>query len=100
MMCRIVDNPPVGVVPDSDPLRLASSAICLADALRILATSTSIPLADLWIMASETPARILGIAGRKGTLGKGADADILLLDAQHQVVAVYALGVEVTGTAV
>ena len=85
----------MGIVPGSDPLRLASSAITLSDSLRILYKATSIPLADLWEMASATPARILRIDKRKGHVAPGYDADILLVDQKLGVVAVYAGGEKV-----
>ncbi len=91
-MCRIIEEPQVGVVPGSDPLRLASSAITLADSLRILSSCTSVPLEQLWEMASLTPARILGIESRKGHLNAGADADLVLFDTEMRVAAVYAVG--------
>ena len=39
-----------------------------------------IPLADVIRMVSETPARIMGVLDRKGTLERGKDADIIALD--------------------
>ena len=36
-------------------------------------------------MASAVPAAALGLAGRKGTLQPGADADLILLDDEAQV---------------
>ena len=43
-------------------------------------------------MASETPARIMGVYDRKGSLQKGKDADILVLDEDLNVRAVWAMG--------
>lgn len=37
-------------------------------------------MADACRMASETPARIMGILDRKGTLEAGKDADIIMFD--------------------
>ncbi len=82
-MCRLLDQPRVGVVPD-DPEKLASSAIVLSDSLKILSRETALPLGDLWEMASLTPARILGIDRRKGSIAPGKDADFLALDRQLQ----------------
>ncbi|MDB5263271.1 MAG: nagA [Adhaeribacter sp.] len=36
-------------------------------------------------MAAATPARILGLAGQKGSLSKGKDADIIIFDEDIQV---------------
>ena len=43
-------------------------------------------------MASETPARIMGVYDRKGSLQKDKDADILILDRDLSVKAVWAMG--------
>ena len=42
-------------------------------------------LAQALPMASAVPAAALGLAGRKGTLQPGADADLILLDDEAQV---------------
>ena len=47
---------------------------------------------------SETPARIMGVSDRKGTLQRGKDADIVLLDRDLNVRAVWAMGKLVEGT--
>lgn len=49
-------------------------------------------------MASETPARIMGVLDRKGTLEKRKDADIIALDRDLNVRAVWAMGKLVEGT--
>lgn len=43
-------------------------------------------------MASETPARIIGVDKRKGTLEKGKDADIMMFDADLNLKCVIAMG--------
>lgn len=91
-MCQIIEDPQVGIVPGSDPLRLASSAITSADAVRILADKTRIPLAELWEMASRSPARVLGLDAQRGRLAPGFRADIVLMDSDMRVAAVYAAG--------
>jgi len=57
-----------------------------------------IPLADAVRMASETPARIMGVYDRKGSLQRGKDADIMVLDKDLNVRAVWAMGKLVEGT--
>jgi len=57
-----------------------------------------IPLADVIRMVSETPARIMGVLDRKGTLERGKDADIIALDRDLNVRAVWAMGQLVEGT--
>jgi N-acetylglucosamine-6-phosphate deacetylase len=49
-------------------------------------------------MASETPARLIGVNDRKGALSKGKDADIVILDKELNVRCVWSMGKVVPGT--
>ena len=51
-----------------------------------------IPLGDALRMASETPARIMGVYHRKGSLQKDKDADILIMDKDLNIRAVWQAG--------
>ena len=51
-----------------------------------------IPFSDAVRMSSETPARIMGILDRKGTLEKGKDADIVFYDENVNLKFVMAYG--------
>ena len=69
----------------------------LAD--RNLAFHTSLPrpetpyvLADAIRMASETPARIMGVYDRKGSIQRGKDADFIVLDHDNYLRGVIAMG--------
>ncbi len=44
-----------------------------------------VPLRDAILMMSTTPARIMGVADRKGALIAGKDADIVLFDQDIQI---------------
>lgn len=69
-----------GVCKLADRSALAGS-IATADCLiRTMVKAAGIPLHDAVRMASETPARIMHILDRKGTLEKGKDADIIIFD--------------------
>jgi N-acetylglucosamine-6-phosphate deacetylase len=74
---------------------LAGSVITLLDAVRVAVESAGVPLQDAVAMATATPARLLGIECRKGALIPGADADLLLVDADWRVRRVYLGGVSV-----
>ena len=52
------------------------------------------------LLASETPARIMGVDDRKGALQKDMDADVLILDRELNIRAAWAMGrlVEDTNT--
>jgi N-acetylglucosamine-6-phosphate deacetylase len=71
---------------------LAGSTITLVQALRTSVQKAGLPLCDALRMATSTPARILGIDARKGSLRAGADADLLLLGPELEVRAVYQRG--------
>jgi N-acetylglucosamine-6-phosphate deacetylase len=60
--------------------------------IKAVTTQALIPLFDVIRMISETPARIMGIQDRKGSLRKGKDADILLIDKNYDLCGVIAMG--------
>lgn len=61
---------------------------CLRNAVRLMDLS----LADAVRMASLTPATLLGVADRKGSLEPGKDADVVVLDDSLQVAHVLVAG--------
>lgn len=91
----VIEN---GVCKLADRQTLAGS-IATADVLvQTMVKKAGIPLEDAVRMASETPARLTGIADSKGTLEKGKDADIVILDNDVNVRCVFTKGKEVEGT--
>ena len=64
---------------------LAGSTVTLDEILRRVMRHAGLSLAHALPMASVVPAAALGLAGRKGTLQPGADADFILLDDAAQV---------------
>ncbi len=91
----VIEN---GVCKWADRQTLAGS-IATADVLvQTMVKKAGIPLEDAVRMASETPARLTGIADSKGTLEKGKDADIVILDNDANVRCVFTKGKEVEGT--
>jgi N-acetylglucosamine-6-phosphate deacetylase len=64
---------------------LAGSAILLDEAVRNMVTFGVCSLAEAALMASLTPAHVLGLAGRKGQLLPGYDADLVALDPDLRV---------------
>lgn len=91
----VIEN---GVCKWADRQTLAGS-IATADILvQTMVKKAGIPLEDAVRMASETPARLTGIADSKGTLEKGKDADIVILDNDANVRCVFTKGKEVEGT--
>jgi N-acetylglucosamine-6-phosphate deacetylase len=78
---------------------LAGSIIPLVEAVRVAVRQAGIPLATAIAMASTTPASVIGLTGRKGSLVEGADADLLVLGPGLEVAAVYRAGLQVAGAA-
>ena len=59
---------------------LAGSTLTMDRAVRLCVREAGIPLIDALIMASATPAALLGIGEVTGRLAPGADADLVVLD--------------------
>ena len=87
-----------GVCKLSDRSALAGSIATMDRLIRTAVNIANIPLMDACRMVSETPARIMNIYDRKGSLRKGKDADMLILDAELNLRAVFAMGELVEGT--
>ena len=91
----IIEN---GVCKLADHSSLAGSIATMDKLVQVMAFKANIPVADAIRMASETPANIIGVGNRKGTLQRGKDADILILDKKLNVRCVFAAGNMVEGT--
>lgn len=81
-----------GVCKLADRSALAGSIATMDRLIRTCVQQAGIPLADACRMASESPARIMGILDRKGTLEAGKDADIIMLDNDLQLKFVMQMG--------
>ena len=87
-----------GVCKLSDRTALAGSIATMDRLIKTMTRVVHVPLNDAVRMASETPARIMGIYDRKGSLQRGKDADILLLDDDINLRGVFSLGQFVKGS--
>ena len=65
-----------GVCILRDHSALAGSIATMDRMVRTLTDTTDIPLAEVIRMVSETPARIMGVFDRKGSIEPGKDADL------------------------
>ena len=75
---RVLVEDGVAKLPDR-----SAFAGCVATAdlfVRTLVKMADVPLSDAVRMMTSTPARIIGIDGRKGALAAGMDADIVIFD--------------------
>ena len=81
-----------GVCKLADRSALAGSVATMDRLIQTMTLKAEVPLFDVCRMISETPAKIMGVYDRKGSLERGKDADILLLDNDLNVKAVWAMG--------
>ncbi len=81
-----------GVCKMADHSSLAGSIATMDVLIRTMVQKANIPLEDAVRMASETPARLMKVDDRKGSLQKGKDADIVILDQKLNVRAVWSMG--------
>lgn len=72
---------------------LAGSILTLDHAVRNIMTFTGIGWSEAIAMATHVPARIAGIAHRKGRVASGVDADLVALDDQGVVQRTWTRGV-------
>jgi N-acetylglucosamine-6-phosphate deacetylase len=87
-----------GVCKLSDRSALAGSIATMDRLIQTLVQKADIPLEDAVRMASETPAKIMNVYDRKGSLEKDKDADIMILDDNLNIRGVWAMGKLVEGT--
>ncbi|MDO4735448.1 MAG: N-acetylglucosamine-6-phosphate deacetylase [Bacteroidia bacterium] len=80
-----------GVCKLADRSALAGS-IATMDRLIRTTVNAGIPFYDVIRMISETPAKIMNVYNRKGSLQRGKDADILIIDKNYDVRGVIAMG--------
>ena len=71
--------------------KLAGSTLTLDRALRYV-VALGVPFVDAVRMATILPARRLGLAGKKGILAVGADADLVVLTPDLRVAGVMTRG--------
>ena len=71
---------------------LAGSTLKLNDGLRILVEEAMVPFNYAINSCTINPARCLGIEDRKGAIGVGMDADLVVLDSDYTVLQTYCKG--------
>ncbi|WP_234347366.1 N-acetylglucosamine-6-phosphate deacetylase [Streptomyces specialis] len=76
---------------------IAGSTLTLDRALRRAVTVDGLPVAEAVRALSATPARLLGVADRVGTIEEGKDADLVVLDADWEVAGVMRRGAWLSG---
>lgn len=84
-----------GVCKLADRSAIAGSIATMDRLVKTAVQKAGIPLDDVVRMASETPARIMGVYDRKGSLAQGKDADIMMFDGDLNLTGVIQMGREV-----
>jgi N-acetylglucosamine-6-phosphate deacetylase len=87
----IVEN---GVCLLADRSALAGSAARMIELVRTMVREVNVPLGEAIAMATENPARAIGLEN-KGRLAVGADADLVVLSPQLNVMQTFIGGEEV-----
>lgn len=70
----------------------AGSTLTQDRALRNLLAFTGLPLEEILPLFTENPAHLIGIYDRKGSIDDGKDADLVFLDRENRISAVYLKG--------
>ena len=81
-----------GVCKLSDRSALAGSIATTDRLIRTMVEQVEVPLEDAIRMVSETPSKIMNVYDRKGSLAKGKDADILILDEALNIRCIWQMG--------
>ena len=85
-----------GVCKLADRSAIAGSIATMDRLIKTAVQEAGIPLEVVARMAAETPARIMGVYDKKGSLERGKDADIMMFDADLNLTGVVQMGREVT----
>lgn len=71
---------------------LAGSTLRLNQGLRILVEEAMVPFNYAINSCTINPARCIGVDNRKGAIGVGKDADLVVLDTDYSVIQTYCMG--------
>ncbi len=71
----------------------AGSTTLLGQEIPILVKEVGLSIPEAIRMVTEIPAKILGIADKKGSIRTGLDADIILLDSNFKIHEIFQQGI-------
>ena len=92
---KVIVEDGVAKMPDRQAF---AGSIAMDDRLvRVMHYRAGVPLHDCIRMMCLTPAAVMGMSGRKGSLEAGKDADLVLFDEEVNIQAVYVAGKLVSG---
>jgi N-acetylglucosamine-6-phosphate deacetylase len=84
-----------GICLLADGSALAGSASRMIDLVRTMVQRVEVPLHQAVKMATENPARALALEKSKGCLRSGADADLVVLSSELEVLRTFVSGEKV-----
>jgi N-acetylglucosamine-6-phosphate deacetylase len=67
----------------------------MIDLVRTMVEQVAVPLHEAVQMATQNPARALGLEGKKGSLGSGVDADLVVMSPKLGVRQTFCRGKEI-----
>jgi N-acetylglucosamine-6-phosphate deacetylase len=73
---------------------LAGSVLTMGGAVKNMVELADVPIEMVLPLATEVPARIIGVGDRKGRIERSCDADLVLLDERLEIDRVIARGVD------
>ena len=79
----------------ADGSALAGSASRMIDLVRTMVQKVNVAIHRAVKMATENPARALGLEGKKGCLVEGADADLVVISRELEVLQTFSRGVRI-----
>ena len=83
-----------GISMNETRTSFASSTTPIDGMVRHLIFDTGLPMDDVIRMSSATPAKLMGLYDRKGSITVGKDADINLVDARLNIVNTFCKGID------
>lgn len=84
-----------GVCVLSDGSAIAGSIATMDRVIKVAVTKAGFPIEEVARMAAEVPAKIMGVYDRKGSLERGKDADIIIMDKDINLTGVVQMGREI-----
>ena len=84
-----------GVCKLADRSAIAGSIATMDRLVKTAVQKAGLPLEDVARMTSETPARIMGVSDKKGSIENGKDADIMMYDKDLNLTGVVQMGREI-----
>jgi N-acetylglucosamine-6-phosphate deacetylase len=64
---------------------LAGSVLTMGEAVKNMVELADVPIEMVLPLATEVPARVIGISGRKGRIARNEDADLVLLNGKLEI---------------